>query len=120
MNPAPRVRADVAGVLCGRPRYTREELERIEAHERATGVEHVQVIDPADRIKDALQARGYGVNAWSEPGPRDGEVIWTATAAVWAASCRGCSQHAKVIARATGSSRARALRALAGELGVAV
>ena len=120
MIPTPRARTEFPNVLRNRPRFTREELERIEAHERATGVEHVQVVDPADQIKNALQARGYGVNAWSEPGPRDGEVIWTATAAVWAASCRGCSQHAKVIARATGSSRAHALRALAGELGVAL
>lgn len=117
---APRAPRDPGDILrlYQQPRFSPEELARIENHERAVGIEHVTVLDRAERIAVALAARGYGVQARPEPGPRDGEVIWYATASVWRPCCKGGSQHPHVIARSTGASREQALRALAGELGV--
>jgi len=102
------------------PRFQPHEIERIEHHERAVGIEHVTVLDRAARITRALHARGYGVRVHPEPGPRDGEVTWHATASVWRPCCKGGSQHPHPVARATGANREHALRALAGELGVEV
>ncbi len=131
MNPAPRVRAQPSRAPRAprdpgdlhrlfQPRFTPEEIERIEAHEREVGIEHVRLMDRSAQVTRALHARGYGVDCWPEPGPRDGEVIWHATASVWKPCCKGGSQHPHVVARVMGPTRARALEALAGELGVEV
>ncbi|WP_457638415.1 hypothetical protein [Oceanithermus sp.] len=100
------------------PWFQPDEIERIEHHERAVGIEHVTVLDRAAQITSALHARGYGIQARPEPGPRDGEVIWHATASVWRPCCKGGSQHPHPVAWATGATQEQALRALAGELGV--